>query len=140
MKHRILTGMILTAFLCGAMLMVSACGENEEANAPIVSPIEISISIDYPDKASWDDVKDVPFKLEEDSSALEAIQLYCNVNEMPMLVETTGKTLYGINGVNNGDIDSERSWKFSLNGKTPRKGESKVSLKDGDSLVWYYGK
>ncbi|MFQ9891817.1 MAG: DUF4430 domain-containing protein [Emergencia sp.] len=138
MKNRILTGIILTAVLCTSMFIVSGCGKDEEADAPIISPIEITLSIDYPDKASWEDVKDVTFKLEEDSSVLEAIQLYCNVNEMPMLVETTGKTLYGINGINNGDIDSDRSWKFYVNGKTPRKSESKIILEDGDTLAWYY--
>lgn len=102
--------------------------------------MEITLSIDYPKSAEMEDVKAVPFKIEEGSSALETIELYCNVNEMPVAVEITGGTVIGINDLLNGDVFANRTWKYMVNGELMEKSARKVILEDGDSLEWIYTK
>ena len=73
-----------------------------------------------------EDVKAVPFKIEEGSSALETIELfYCNVNEMPVAVEITGGTVIGINDLLNGDVFANRTWKYMVNGELMEKSARK---------------
>ena len=107
--------------------------------APIVNPINVTISIDYPKKADLEDVKDADFKVEEGASVLDAIQLYCNVNELPINVETTSSSIIGINDVNNGDYNS-KTWQYKINGELCDTDVSEKILKDGDSIQWVYMK
>jgi len=129
--------------LCTAMLisvfLVTGCGEQPE-QTEIVNPINITISIDYPKKSNLDDITDITFKIEEDSSVLEAIQLFCNVNEMPVNVETTVGTIVGINDLNNGDIYSKRIWQFKVNGELSDHPAGEIILQEGDRLEWVYRK
>lgn len=140
LKKRI--GLILTVLLAlSSMFLTAGCGEKTESGKePPVKTVEITLSIDYPRSAEMKDVKAVPFKIEEGSSALETIELYCNVNEMPVAVEITGGTVIGINDLLNGDVFANRTWKYMVNGELMEKSARKVILEDGDSLEWIYTK
>lgn len=140
LKKRI--SLILTVLLAlSPVLLTAGCGEKTESGKePPVKTVEITLSIDYPKSAEMEDVKAVPFKIEEGSSALETIELYCNVNEMPVAVEITGGTVIGINDLLNGDIFANRTWKYMVNGELMEKSARKVILEDGDSLEWIYTK
>lgn len=140
LKKRI--SLILTVLLAlSSVLLTAGCGEKTESGKePPVKTVEITLSIDYPKSAEMEDVKAVPFKIEEGSSALETIELYCNVNEMPVAVEITGGTVIGINDLLNGDIFANRTWKYMVNGELMEKSARKVILEDGDSLEWIYTK
>lgn len=137
MKKKILTRMILATLLVATLLTAAGCSEDEE-EAPLISPIKITLTIDFPEKSGREDVDGLRFKLEEDSSALEAIQLYCKVNDIPMLVETTEEILVGIDGINDEADEKKGSWKFTVNGKTTRTPENETILETGDTLAWYY--
>ena len=140
MKRRI--SLILTALIVvSAVFLTAGCGEKAESGKePAVKTVGITISIDYPGGAEMEDVKAVPFKIEEGSSVLETIELYCNVNEMPVAVEITGGTVIGINDLLNGDVFANRTWKYRVNGKLMEESARKVILEDGDSLEWIYTK
>ncbi|MEE0516126.1 MAG: DUF4430 domain-containing protein [Emergencia sp.] len=140
LKKRI--SLILTVLLAlSPVLLTAGCGEKTESGKePPVKTVEITLSIDYPKSAEMEDVKAVPFKIEEGSSALETIELYCNVNEMPVAVEITGGTVIGINDLLNGDVFANRTWKYMVNGELMEKSARKVILEDGDSLEWIYTK
>lgn len=140
LKKRI--SLILTVLLAlSSVLLTAGCGEKTESGKePPVKTVEITLSIDYPKSAEMEDVKAVPFKIEEGSSALETIELYCNVNEMPVAVEITGGTVIGINDLLNGDVFANRTWKYMVNGELMEKSARKVILEDGDSLEWIYTK
>ncbi len=140
LKKRI--SLILTVMLAlSSVLLTAGCGEKTEGGKePPVKTVEITLSIDYPKSAEMEDVKAVPFKIEEGSSALETIELYCNVNEMPVAVEITGGTVIGINDLLNGDVFANRTWKYMVNGELMEKSARKVILEDGDSLEWIYTK
>ena len=140
LKKRI--SLILTVLLAlSSVLLTAGCGEKTESGKePPVKTVEITLSIDYPKSAEMEDVKAVPFKIEEGSSALETIELYCNVNEMPVAVEITGGTVIGINDLLNGDIFANRTWKYMVNGELMEKSARKVILEDGDSREWIYTK
>lgn len=139
MKKKMINSLILAALLCTIVLTGAGCSKKKE-EVPVISPMEITLSINYPDKSNRESIKEEAFKLEERSTVLEAIQLYCKVNDMPMLVNTTEQTVQGINGIQNGDIDKEKSWKFTVNGKILTDPENLVILEDGDKLVWMYSK
>ena len=116
MKKKVLTNLIICMLVCSSIFVVTGCGKDKE-ETPIVHPIKITISIDYPAKSGLDDVEEVDFKIEEDSTVLDAIQLYCNVNELPVTVETTDASIQGINGVDNGDYSAKRHWQYKINGE-----------------------
>ncbi len=139
MKKNTFTRLILCVTALLLALSVAACGEKQKDDeAPTVNSIDITISIDYPESAEMDDVTQDSFAIEEDSSVLEAIQLYCNVNEMPVTIETTGGTVVGINDLLNGDIFAARTWQFKVNGELCTDPAGDVTLKDGDNLEWVY--
>ena len=139
MKKNTITRLILCITALFVAMSVTACSEKQKDDeAPTVASIDITISIDYPESAEMDNVTQEPFSIEENSSVLEAIQLYCNVNEMPVTIETTGGTVVGINDLLNGDIFAARTWHFKVNGEICTAPAGDVTLKDGDSLEWVY--
>ena len=100
----------------------------------------VTSRIDYPKKSEIPDVENTDFKIEENSSVLEAIQLYCNVNDMPINVETTDGTIVGINGLNNGDFHPNRIWQYKVNGELSASPAGEYILQEGDVLEWVYKK
>ena len=139
MKKKILTNLILCLLVFSSIFVVTGCGKEKE-ETPIVHPIQITISIDYPAKSEIEDVEAADFKIEEDSTVLDAIQLYCNVNELPVIVETTDASIQGINGVSNGDYSAARHWQFKINGELCETPENEKILKDGDTVEWIFRK
>lgn len=139
MKKRTLANLIICLLVFSSIFVVTACGKDTE-ETPIVHPIEITMSINYPQKADLEDVKDVIVRVEEGSTVLEAIQIYCNVNELPVTVETTDASIQGINGVENGEYSKARGWKYKLNGELCNTPENEKVLEDGDKLEWVYRK
>ena len=131
---------------------------------PIEDPIEVTISIDFPDGAEAEDITEEAFLVEDGTTVLDALQIYCNVNDIPVNVETTAAAVYGINGVNNSDGTAENpdeeaddeeiaaetetdestetaltgSWHYSVNGEESSTPENEVRLSDGDSIIWIY--
>lgn len=136
----IFTKISVCAILLLSLTMVTSCGENNKEEQPIINPIEITISIDYPDKAEIEDIKEETFKIEEDSTVLDAIQLYCNVNNIPLNVETTDGLVDGISDVNNYILYKNSSWKYKINDELIESPANTQILVDGDSLQWVYKK
>ena len=140
MKRRILTRFLLCALALGCVVFTAGFGGQAEEASPVVNPIEITVSIDFPKKADLEDISGEQFKLEEGATVLEALQLYCNVADMPVTVETTDGSVLGIGGVENGDFHAERTWQYKLNGELCTAAESQQKLADGDVLEWVYRK
>ena len=93
--------------ICGLLVLCMAlalwgCSPTEKDNTEEVATVNVSISIDYPAKAKKPDLKTLPFRAEEDSTVLQVVELYGNVNNMSILVDTTYSTLEGVDGVING--------------------------------------
>lgn len=138
MKKRAISVILIAAMVLASVLALCSCGSNEDKDdAVIVHPISITMSIDYPDKSKIPDLVNESFKVEEDSTAFDAIQIYGAVNSVPILVETTGSTVEGINGVKNGDM-GKRVWQFKINGKLYTGSPDDIKLKANDSLEWFY--
>ncbi len=139
MKKITFTRLILCIAALSLAVSITACGKQQkEEETPMVNSVDITISIDYPQSSEMDDITQESFTIEENSSVLEAIQLYCSVNEMPVTIETTGGTVVGINDLLNGDIFASRTWHFKINGELCSEPAGDVTLKDGDSLEWVY--
>lgn len=140
MKKGILVNLILCVLLISSILLISSCGTGEVEEAPSVTSIDIKLSIDYPKKSNVADIQQVPFKIEEDTTVLQAIQLYGNVNDISILVDTTHSTLEGINNVANHVLIKDAEWEFKINDKYVSKSESEYVLKSGDSVEFIYVK
>ena len=129
-------------FLCLLTLLVVfflwGCSSQEQEEVPAVDSIEVTISIDYPGKSA--DLKDQPFRLEEETSVLQAVELYGNVNDISILVDTTNATLEGIHGVINHVTYKTCEWQYAVNGKLKTKAINKYILEDGDHLEFVYAK
>jgi len=137
-KKRAISVILIAAMVLASVLALCSCGSNEDKDdAVIVHPISITMSIDYPDKSKIPDLVNESFKVEEDSTAFDAIQIYGAVNSVPILVETTGSTVEGINCVKNGDM-GKRVWQFKINGKLYTGSPDDIKLKANDSLEWFY--
>ena len=133
----------MKGFLCIMILLTGlflwGCG-NGDNETPSVDSINISISIDYPAKAKQPDLKTLPFRIEENSSVLQVVELYGNVNNMSILIDTTYTTLEGIDGVINHVTLKSGVWQYKINGELKNKSIDKVILKDGDHLELIYTK
>lgn len=138
MKKRLTTGLLLCLFAAAMVCFAAGCGQEEKPD-PVVHPITITISVDYPKSAEPEDITEEEFTIEEGSTVLEALQLYCYVNDMPLIVETTGGTVLGINGVENHG-EKGRGWRYELNGSLCAVSENEQRLADGDQIKWMYQK
>ncbi|MDY2991445.1 DUF4430 domain-containing protein [Hornefia butyriciproducens] len=132
----------ICALALGLAVCVTGCRDKSSSSAEesVVNPINLLISIDYPGKANKPDLENFKFKAEEDSSVLEATELYCNISEIQLLVDTTNNEVQGINGINNGELKKKYVWKYKINGKEVSDNPQDYDLKDGDNIIWYYTK
>lgn len=132
----------ICALVLGLAVCVTGCRDKSSSSAEesVVNPINLLISIDYPGKANKPDLENFKFKAEEDSSVLEATELYCNISEIQLLVDTTNNEVQGINGINNGELKKKYVWKYKINGKEVSDNPQDYDLKDGDNIIWYYTK
>lgn len=104
--------------------------------------MNVYISIDYPDEANLPDLINQKFVFEKGSTALDSIQLYGTVVGLPILVETTGGDLVGINNIKNGDYGNGH-WDLFVNGKPAKEKNvsatpSHITLESEDSVRWVY--
>lgn len=128
---------LLTVFL---LCFASGCSDKDQNEEPAVESVDITLSIDYPKSSNRTDIREVPFKLEENSTVLQLIEVYGNVNNLPVLVDTTHATLEGINGVQNGILWKNGTWKFKINGKYTSKAENEQVLEHEDFVEFIYVK
>ena len=141
MRRKTISFILLTILLSG--LLLAGCGGKGNPvsdSSKKGNSININISIEYPEKARIASLENIKFPVEENSTALQAIELFCSVSEIPCYLETTSNTIFGINTVKNGDFNKNKVWMFSVNGGPMRADASEVHLKNGDALVWSYEK
>ena len=139
-KKLTMKGLICLVVLSSA-LFCTACGSDSDSeDSPNVKSININISIDYPEKAKKPDLKTLPFRVEEETSVMQAVELYGNVNNTSILIDTTYSTLEGVDGVINDVTLKTGTWYCRINGETLDKPVSDVILKDGDHLELIYTK
>ena len=140
MKKGILVNLILCVLLISSALLISSCAAEETEEAPAVESVDITLSIDFPKKSNIIDINDISFRIEEDTTVLQAIQLYGNVNNISILVDTTHASLEGIHRVQNDVFTAGAEWRFKVNGKYVSKEESEYTLKSGDHVEFIYAK
>lgn len=139
-KKHIRKVLVCLALLISALICIG-CSSNDHSEESLnVKSINISISIDYPEKAKQPDLKTLPFRLEEGTSGLQAVELYGNVNNTSVLVDTTYSTLEGIDSIINHVTLKAGEWQYKINGKAMDKPIGDVILKDGDHLELIYMK
>lgn len=138
MSKRIISFLLIAVLVLISALITGCSGSKEESAPKGSDSIDIMISIDYPAKAEIPDMENIKFKVEKNSSVLDAIQLYCSVSEISCLVDTSFNSLEGIGGVQNGDYDKYATWHCMVNDALIAGDPSNHKLANGDSLSLIY--
>ena len=134
---------VALVLLATLVLTLTSCGTKKNKDEEnIVHPINVYIDIEYPEDSGLDPVKHQKYKVEEGTSVVNALQIYCNTNNIPVNVETTTSTIHGINNIYN-KVDAENDnkeskWMFKINGKKVKTSESETTLKKNDVVSWIY--
>jgi len=129
---------IICITLLWTVFFISGCGTQETEESPAIDPIEITVSINYPHNTKLVDVEKELFRIEEDSTVLQIIELYGNVHDLPILVETTNSTLEGISSIHNGVYAKDGQWRYKVNGDIKGKAVDKMIIDNGDHLEFFY--
>ena len=143
MKRKVLSLLLVCALAVSMSAIISGCGKSSSSSsssANISEPIKIAISIDYPSKSKKADLENIEYKVEKKSHVLDATELFCNVNDISLLVDTTKNKVEGISGVNNGDYNSKYVWKYKVNGELCTDDPLEKAIKEGDTIEWIYAK
>lgn len=138
MKRSAISLMLIFLLIIGTAAVISGCGKKKEVK--ISNPISVTVTISYPSKAKLDNVRKVQFKVEKKSTVMQAMQIFCNVNDIPLNVDTTNNTIEGINDVNNGDYNKKYVWKYKINGDLCQTNVADKVLRTGDTITWFYTK
>lgn len=139
MNRKIVSLILICALVFGTAAMISGCGK-KTATTTGSKPIKVTMTIKYPAKAKLANVLNIQFKLEKKAHVLDATELFCNVNNISLLVDTTKNIVEGISGVSNGDYNSKYVWKYKVNGTLCTENPLDKALKAGDSIEWDYVK
>ncbi|MBR5316068.1 MAG: hypothetical protein IKU44_04675 [Firmicutes bacterium] len=139
MMKRILTSLCLLILFSGILCFATSCETESENDAPDIQSIDITVNIEYPKKAKIEDLQQESFTIEEESTILETIELYGNVNNISVLVDTTNNTLEGIHGIINQVYIEGYTWQCTVNDHAV-KSIAKKELKDGDIVTFKYTK
>lgn len=129
---------LLCVLIVLAALFCISCGSNSEGETPSVESVDISISIDFPTKAKLPDLRTLPFRVEEETTVLQAVELYGTVNNISIWVDTTTSSLEAIDGVINGMTSKKGEWQYRINGEETGKPISEAVLKNGDHVELIY--
>ena len=83
-----------------------------------------------------------PYEFKEGENVYDALEALCLANKIQL--ESSEDAVYksryieGINYLYEKDGGKMSGWLFSVNGKVPNYGASKVKLKKGDKIRWFY--
>lgn len=139
MKNNFFRFGFLLLLVLSITFSLASCKEKSNKNSgPIVNPITVNFSIDYPNKSKLDDIEFTPFTCEEDSTLIDITQLYCNVNDIPVGIETTFGDIIAINNIISGHYDKEREWICLINGEVVDSSLYDVHPEDGDNIQWFF--
>lgn len=142
MKHlnRSMTYILAAALVVSIGLLFAGCGneQQETEKVPRDKAVRITLTITYPKKVEPENYStQTVFRAEKGTSLLDAMQLVCKINNIPLNVDTTTDTIEGINDVNNGDL-KHYVWKCRVNGTLREETPDKIKMKNGDSIEMMY--
>ena len=75
--------------------------------------------------------------LKEGQTVFDALEAACSQNGVSLKYQSKSY-ITGIGGLNEKDCGGASGWMYRVNGVSPNKGASKYTLKNGDSVEWYY--
>ena len=137
-----LLSLILTFALCLAM---ASCTQETEPKVPenIVNPIGVSISIqDNPEDDVTVDgfqaVEKTDFTVEEGTNVLDATQLFCISNDIPIQLDSAGTNIASMSGAGEKDVETTTGWVYKINGEDVSVGANEKILEDGDEISWEF--
>ena len=79
-------------------------------------------------------------EFKEGENVYDILKRACSAAGIPMSARSSSMGIYveGINGLFEFDCGGTSGWMYSVNGNTPNHSCSEHTVKNGDSIVWYY--
>lgn len=79
-------------------------------------------------------------EFKEGENVYDILKRSCSAAGIPMSARSSSMGIYveGINGLFEFDCGGTSGWMYSVNGSTPNHSCSEHTVKNGDSIVWYY--
>lgn len=137
-----LLSLTLTVALCLAMV---SCAKEEDPKTleSIVNPISVSISMqdNADDDVTVDGfqaVEKTEFTVEEGSNALDATQLFCVSNDIPIELDSAGTYIVSMAGAGEKDVEATTGWIYTINGESVSVGANEIILEEGDEISWEF--
>lgn len=137
MKNKILKRSIAVVLSLLLVFAVTACGGNPSDDGSDVNTINVTLSITYPKDAKKDNVKEFAMNVEENATVLQILESYCNQENIPVDVESSGTTyVTSINGIK---AKGSSGWVYEVNDDASiTKAVDEYKVKDGDKVVWKF--
>lgn len=131
---------ILVCLLSACLVVVFLFSEMQKTPEAPENPIEITMTVQYPDDAKKDNivsVQKVRFNVEKGSTVRDALQLYCEISDIDCKIDSKSGAVTNISGVENGDT-KDFVWMYKLNGSLADTDAASAVLHDGDKVRWVY--
>ena len=79
-------------------------------------------------------------EFKEGENVYDILKRSCSAAGIPMSARSSSMGIYveGINGLFEFDCGGTSGWMYSVNGSTPNHSCSEHTVRNGDSIVWYY--
>ncbi|MBP3385024.1 MAG: DUF4430 domain-containing protein [Firmicutes bacterium] len=122
-----------------ALIMVfsmAACGGNDSGSGS-GTVISVEIDIDYPDASGIADVEDFVMEVPEGTNALEMLEMYCDENDIEMLMATGSPTEY-VTSINGVAESADAGWVYEVNDEMTMEAADKCVLTEGMGITWEY--
>lgn len=121
-----------------------ACGSpQDEETKPIVNPTTVYISFsDYPDDelevTRLKAIEKAEFIVEENSTVLEATQIYCINNNLDYQLNSDKSYFDSLLGFTAGDFTDTTGWIYKVNEEDATVGAGEYVLQEGDVISWQF--
>ena len=124
--------------------------DNNGGNGTCTISIKCTSVLKNMDKLSSGKAKYVPsnciilststIEFKEGENVYDILKRSCSAAGIPMSARSSSMGIYveGINGLFEFDCGGTSGWMYSVNGKAPNHSCSEHTVKNGDSIVWYY--
>lgn len=142
-KHVLILFMIL-ALVLGTF---AACGSSDETTTDEPAQTEeelpqgdlaLTISIDFPDSSSLEDVKDKPMALPDGGTVLDLIYNWANENAVELQFDKEDPETQYLQAIGDAKEAKDKGWTFEVDGEMPMTSIGTTALKDGSHIDFKY--
>lgn len=127
--------LLLAVFALVLVFATAACGNNEAEDAASEKMISVVIDIDFPDDSDAADVEEAALEVPENSTVLDALNIYADKNNMEVVMDESSESAYV---VSIGGIAATKTagWIYEVNDEAVMEPADVYKLKENDEISW----